>query len=230
MAIDHVSTDTTADAGAGATIVLTLPTGLTSSNVCILTLASADPSAGVGDFTAPSGWTSINTQITQFAGGGVGVHMWWCLGNNANLTFTKSGAVTWYGATIAAFSGVNTTTPIDATGTQNSNTGASSLTVNSVTIATNNAWEIFGCADWLDGTFTATGFTVSQTFGASGACCGLLYNQTPKSTGSTGTVTLNDSAGTSGQLIIASPFALRPTSSGVAATPDLYSLMGQGWI
>jgi hypothetical protein len=80
-----------------------------------------------------------------------------------------------------------------------------------MTIATANAWVLVGSADWLGGSQTITNFTKSENAAANASAC-LNYDTTPFGTGSTGTFTLNDSAGTSGQVLIWIPFALRPAS------------------
>jgi hypothetical protein len=222
MAISHTHTDTKDSSATGpATLAPAKPTGTVSTDVLILAMCVSNNGSATGSYTAPSGWTSVGNVTST--GNVIRVDVWWALGSVASTTFTKSGTVNAYGLVMAAFAGVDNTTPIDATGTANSNTGSATLTVNAVTIVTDQAWELIGTSDWNGGTFSATGFTVSAS-ATTGEETALLYNTTPKSTGSTGTVTLNDSASASAQSLCAVPFALRPASSFL---PKRFNIIGQ---
>lgn len=164
--------------------------------------------------TAPSGWTLVNSVINITTGGNrVSCYVWWSLGSNTNLGFTiPTDKVYDVGTVTLGFTGVDNTTPIDATGTANSTTVAASITSNAVTIATANAWHVVSLASWVGGTWSGTGFTVKQNAGSNedGTCA---YNTTPKSTGSTGTVSFSTTGGSTNQILIAIPFALRPDSA-----------------
>lgn len=146
----------------------------------------------------------------------------WSLGSNTNLTFTKSGSVVDVGWVCLGFTGVDNTTPIDATGTTSSNTGTSgtvSLTVNAVTVATSQAWEVFCYTPWNSGTITVT---PTATFNnvvnaAANEQANCFYNPTALGTGSTGTVATSIPFGSATQGVAAMPFALRP-AGGAAAT------------
>lgn len=215
MAIAHVHTDTTGDLNApGATFALTLPTGGLSSEICILALASSRSTGSpVGTWSLGAGWTSMFAAFSQNQTvGTLGLQAFWSLANNANLTATKSGTVDFAGWVAVDFSGVDTTTPIDVTPNTQGNAGAASLTVASVTIITNQAWDlIIGC-DWNSGVFTITNFTVSENAHVDEAT-GVCYNTTPKSVGATGTASFVSSASGSGQALAAARAALRPTGA-----------------
>jgi hypothetical protein len=224
VAIAHIGTDSKGSLASPATLNVTKPTGITpgSTDRLVLVTGCGDPSAA-GSYTAPAGWTSIGSVLNAgTASQHISVQAWHAAGDVANLAFTKSGSATDVGWVMLCFSGVDTTTPIDATGTANSNTGAATLTTNAVTIATDQAWHCIAFADWLSGTFSATGFTNAES-PLTNESAALLYNTTPKSTGSTGTVVVTSSAASSGQVLAGVPFALRPVV-GAAPTLDQY-----GW-
>ena len=198
----------------GATATITKPTGTVSTDVLVVFFGSGTSAGGANAVTAPSGWTVISTGFSATGTGGiVTIYGFWALGSVTNLGFTNSQTSNLdQGWACGAFTGCNTTTPIDATGTTNSNTATASLTTNAVTVATANAWHCIGFADWNSGAFTATSFTVSEN-AHTNESAGILYNTTPKSTGSTGTVLVTSSAAAASQILLAMPFALRPSTS-----------------
>lgn len=200
----------------GATVAITKPAGTAGTDILVAFFGSGTGSGGTsGSFTAPAGWTAISAAATANLGAAQAINLagFWSLGSNTNLTFTKTGTVADMGWVCLGFTGVDNTTPIDAVGTTNSSTGATTLTTNAVTVATSGAWHVIGFADWLGGTYSATGFTNVENAAANEAA-GCLYNPTPKSTGSTGTVVVTSSAASSGQLLAGMPFALRPAAGG----------------
>jgi hypothetical protein len=199
------------------TTTITLPTGTNSDDVLVVVIANDFGAVTAQSTTGPSGWTSIFSGFTVTSGSNhIQLNAFWALGSVANLGFTNSqtGGNYQQGWVCLGFTGVDNTTPIDATsGSNDSNTGASSLTVSSVTVATDQAWELIAFNDWLGKVaFTASGFAEKNN-AAANASVALLYNTTPKSTGATGTVSVANSDGTSGGEILAgSSFALRPSS------------------
>jgi hypothetical protein len=199
------------------TKTLTKPTGSTSATDILLCTWSSWESTGTSTLSTPAGWTLIAVVDT----GSVRSWTFWALGNVAATGFAwvAGGGGTDLGWVCLGFTGVDLTTPIDATGTTSTNTGANSITANAVTIATANAWHLIAGADNLDGVMSATGFTVKDNGSTLHMRASLLYNTTPKSTGSTGTVTVNNSAAASGQELAAVPFALRPAATATKAPP-----------
>lgn len=225
MAIAHVNTDTHASPSTiVASLAITMPTGATSSQVAILTITSNATTT----ITPPSGWTRIGSQVVQTNGTGtVCVDVFWSLGNNTQLTFTNNPtngthAQAWVCAT---FSGVDTTNPVDVAGTGNTSINSSTVVASSLTTTIANDWELICVGDINIGTYTATGFTVSQisTF----ASAGLLYNVTPLSIGATGTVTVTDSAANANNGLAALPFTLAvPHAVGSSFFKALNALSG----
>lgn len=225
MAISKVGTNSSGDSASTSNpLTVSKPTGITPDGTHILILVIATGAGGNPDAysTAPTGWTLVGSLLNQLnSADHISGWVYWSLGSNTNLGFTRTanvgGTVGWE---MVAFLGCDTTTPIDATGTANSSTANNAtLTTNLVTIATANAWHCIGFLDWLGGTFSATGFTNAENAAANESAA-LLYNTTPKSTGSTGTVVVTSSAGTSGQVLIGIPFALRPAAGGAAGIPN----------
>lgn len=199
----------------GTTVTISKPSGTASTDILILIFACGRTAGGAsGTYTSPSGWSAISTHFNQTGGGGTSVDLagFWSLGSNANLGFTKSGTVDFGGWICLAFTGVDNTTPIDATGTTNNNTGASSLTTNAVTIATSDAWHCIGFTDANDGAFSATNFTNTENNHVNQAA-GCLNRRTGLSIGTTGTVSVTSSASSTNQILLAMPFALRPADS-----------------
>jgi hypothetical protein len=227
MAISHVLTDTTADSATGGNLSVTLPTSIAATDIAILSVGAGRSGAVCGSYTAPAGWTKIGELVNGVNGSShVTGQVFWALGNVANLTFTVSGTTDEKGYVCAAFRGVDNTTPIDATGTaNNTTTNVSSITVNAVTVVTDQAWHLIALADWQGGTFSATSFTNSQN-GASNIGVTVMYNTTPKGTGSTGTVSVSSSGSTSGQVLTAVPFALMPSGGAAAGQPTAKRMGG----
>jgi hypothetical protein len=219
VAIAKILTNSSASVAAPATLTVTKPTGGTpgAADRLVLVVTGGNGGGNVGSYTAPAGWTSVGSVLNLAGGAGhTSLQVWHAAGDVASLGFTKSGTVADAGWVMLCFSGCDTTTPVDVAGTANSATGANSLATNALTVVTDQAWHLIGFADWLSGTYSATGFTVAASPTTNEACA-LLYNTTPKGVGSTGAVTVNDSASATNQNLMAVPFALRPAAA--ASTP-----------
>lgn len=220
MAIGFRSASSGDIASPTATTTISLQSGVQATDIVIVIFCTAQTTSP-STMTPPSGWTAIvgalngNDGINQY----VTINGFWALGNVTNLGFTNSfssGAK--QGWECAAFTGVDNTTPIDATGLTSFNHGSATLTANAVTVATANAWEVIGFGDFFKNRFTATGFTPLEngTPATNQTAC-ILYNSTPLGTGSTGTVSVSSNPFTgSQQILVAMPFALRPASAAVA--------------
>jgi hypothetical protein len=212
-----------------ATTTISKPTGTGNTGVLVVVFGT-DQSGTPGSITPPAGWTAIFTNVLVVVGStGVRLSGYWALGSVANLGFTNSSTGDQQGWVCREFTGVNNTTPIDVVdnGGTNHNTGSASLTVNSVTVATANAWELIAFASWLGGTNSATGFTAAQNVAtppATNADATLLHNPTPKGTGATGTVVVTSSSAATGQILIGVPFALRPAVTGTPTVSLLTSV------
>jgi hypothetical protein len=190
-------------------VTITKPAGTVATDVLVAVFAFR----GGDTITAPTGWTAVAT------GAGNATFLqscWWALGSVAALGFTysKPGAddVGWI---CSAFSGVDNTTPVDATGTTSTSTAALTVTANAVTVATANAYHLIAFSPWNAGTLSATGFTLVDNSPVTNQQVGLLYKSL-SATGSTGTVTCTVSGSATGQVLIAIPFALRPAAAAAA--------------
>jgi hypothetical protein len=213
VAITPALTDTTGDIGSlTATTVITKPAGANSSHRLVLTVSDDTSAATANVVTPPAGWTRIGSSITAGATGSkVTLDVFQAAGDVANLTFTNSQTGTNYqqGWVCSAFTGVDATTPVDVAGTANSNTGAATLATNGFTPASTGAVHLIAFCDWIGGTYSATGYTVSQN-GHVNAGAGLLYNLTALTGGvAEPGVTVGDSQPATGQVLAALPFALR---------------------
>ena len=213
-----IGNNTTGDSGsAGGTFDAVMPTGANGSSITLVIISSAnDVGTAIGSWTLPAGWTQIAIDTITGTTRPQCLQAAWSLGNNTNLTFTKSGSVKYLGWKVIDFTGVDLTTPIDATGTSNNNTGLGTITANAVTIITDQAWHLIAADDWnvAGGTISAPSFSSLQSVGPDASAC-LLYNSTPKAPGSTGTVVVTGTGGTdANNAMNAIPFALRPTSTG----------------
>lgn len=202
----------------GTTVTITKPAGTASTDILVAFFGSGRGAAGVvGTWTAPAGWTAIAANVQVTASNHIDLAGFWASGSVAGLGFSRSGTVDDMGWVCLGFTGVNGTTPVDATGTTNSATGSASIVANAVTVATDQAWHVVGLTSWAGGTWSATGFTLKQNADVNqDVTC--AYNPTPKSVGSTGTATFTTTGGSSGQLLAAMPFALRPAPA-VASLP-----------
>jgi hypothetical protein len=203
----------TATRDATGTGTLTKPTGALAGDLLVISL-SWD---ATGTLTAPAGWTALATNVGNATMKGAAYYRVVQAGD-ASWSWTVSGtpAVGWV---VQTFSGEDTTTPIDATGTTSTNTGAASLVANAVTVVTSQAIEVIANGAWNGSTvFTATGFTAVNNGATANQPASLLYNLTGKATGSTGTVTCTGSGSATGQILTAIPFALRP-AAGAAPGP-----------
>ena len=60
---------------------------------------------------------------------------------------------------LQSFSGINTSSPIDATGTASTSSAVNTITANNVTAVNSGAWELIGVAEATASNVTATKFT-----------------------------------------------------------------------
>jgi hypothetical protein len=212
-----------------ATTTITKPAGTASTDVLVVTFGTDIGGIAAAIVTAPSGWTAINTALAVTNGNSnVRLAAFWALGGVANLVFNNSATTDQEGWICVGFTGVDNTTPIDATAAPNSSSSATTLTTNAVTVATSGAWHCIPCIDW-NGSATdmsAPGFTTKQNASAQ-ANATLLYNATSKPAGSTGTVVVTSVSSATGQIIAAMPFALRPAGAGAAFVARRPYALGQ---
>jgi hypothetical protein len=218
----------TALASGSPTTTVTKPAAAAAGDVAIVVQSMGWGGQGPFSAVTPAGWTAIATDVGSSSATSA-------QRTSAFYRVLQAGDSTWaFGRTTAnsqsvdigivflAFTGVDNTTPIDATGTTATNTGSATISAPAVTIATANAWHCIAMGCWNGGAASATGFTdLPNANPATHEQADLLYNQTPKSAGSTGAVTVTQGAA-SGNQLSAIPFALRPAGGGgggAAANP-----------
>jgi hypothetical protein len=194
-----------------ATATITKPAGTVASDILIAVFSHG----GNTGWTAPAGWTTIAANVGT---SGRLASAFWAPGSVTGLTFSGTDIGYNIGWVCGAFTGVDATTPIDATGTTSTST-TGTIVANAVTVVTAQAWHTIAAKAWNAGTMTAPNFTTQDNGAGSAAqATFLLYNPTGKAAGSTGTVTLTASGSTTGQNLTAIPFALRP-AAGAAPGP-----------
>lgn len=223
MAIAHALTDTTGDISSmTATLSVSKPTSSGSTHRLILVICSETAQASLNAVTGDANWTRIGSslQLGSVHARSVTIDAFHAAGNVATASFSnsKTGSNYQQGYVCAAFTGVDATTPIDVTGSGDSNEASGTLTISSVTIVMDQSVDVVVAGDWLGtNAMTMTNFTVSEN-GHAQAATALLYNATPKSVGATGTATLNTNSGAS-ETNVALRFALRPASASTFAPP-----------
>lgn len=127
---------------ATTTVSLPAPTGRVAGDVLVPSFtADKNPTVAV-----PAGWTAITSGLS--IGSGARVFAYYRVVDSADpstYTWTLSTAMKWGGG-ITAYTGVNTTTPLDSSVATATNTtySATSITVGSVTTASNGAMLIGG--------------------------------------------------------------------------------------
>ncbi|MFJ5696813.1 PKD domain-containing protein, partial [Arthrobacter sp. NPDC093139] len=136
------STRTASTETATTTVSLPAPTGRAAGDVLVASFtADKNPTVAV-----PAGWTAITSGLS--IGTGARVFAYYRVvgsADPASYTWTLSTAVKWGGG-ITAYTGVNTTTPLDSTVATavNSSFTATSIAVGSITTASNGALLIGG--------------------------------------------------------------------------------------
>ena len=112
---------------------------------------------------------------------------------------------------LQSFSGINTSSPIENTGTTSANSGSNTITGNSVTVNSSGAWELIGVSQSNGGTIpTATSFTALSNEDRNST---LLYNTTALNPGATGAVTVTGGGPAAGNMLVAIPFTIVPAST-----------------
>lgn len=175
-------------------------------------------SSNGGTATTPSGWTEIyrETTLTNPKGG-----LWIKVASGSesgNLAVTMASSTG--NAQMFRYTGVDPTTPQDATAQTYSNSANSNTVIPAITTVTANTLLIYANAG-NSGTVTMTAPGTERVdhgaLGGTGTKAGALYDEAVAGTGSTGTRTITLSAGRAnwGAMI-----ALRPASAGpITATP-----------
>ena len=130
-------------------ITLTRPAGTVAGDVMLASLSVR----GTSTVTAPAGWALIRTDTYTAS---LRMHSYWRLAtasDPASWTWTFSGSRLAAG-TIHAYSGVNTTTPIDASGGQAASTTSATATAPSITTTVSNTRLVAFFANMSNSTWT----------------------------------------------------------------------------
>lgn len=216
----RASGSVTYDVHQPSSTVITKPAAAAAGDVAILLLSYGWATGAARSMSLTAGWTGIAINVGSTGTLGERTDAYYRVIQAGDTTWTATPSVTGIdlGITFIAFTGVDNTTPIDATGTTATNSASNTITAPLVTVVTNQSWELIGIGSYMGGGCTATGFTEFANAG-SNEYAGVLYNTTPKSTGSTGTVVVTTAASATGNVMSAIPFALRPAGGGVAFMP-----------
>jgi hypothetical protein len=167
-------------------------------------------------WVTPAGWSVFAANVTV---GGMYVSVWYrvILSGDTSWAFSTSSLNT-VSLIFVAFTGVNTSVPLDTAGSGNTSSSSQTVTASSITIANSGAfWMHAVAAIQPNGTnpqFSATGFTEYDNGALTYSLAypvGLLW-QGPMSSGATGTTVISSTrASGASQYLIAVPFALDAT-------------------
>ena len=188
-------TPTRAEAASATTITATLPTDRQAGDLVIVLFALTNP----GTITPPSGWTALYSPTSFGTGNAVSIAAYYRFSPPSAPAISHTGTAGRIAALCQAYSGVNSTTPIDVTPVVTGATGTS-IVANGVTTTVANTLLISGVVRDI-GSATANptipaGMTsvVITGNGNNGRCSGLAQEARPTA-GASGTRTWADSAG-----------------------------------
>jgi hypothetical protein len=155
--------------GGPASVAPAKPAGTVSTDILVCIICSGGGT--LLTITPPSGWTLIKRQDNGTTSTAAA---YWALGSVASSTFTLSGSVDAVSAIIAGYTGVDNTTPMDATGVGQNNAASTTVTSPSITTVTANAQIVFLGAPYdptrtSPGTWTTVFGTVRGSTGIRGA-------------------------------------------------------------
>ena len=170
--ITQVGTATTA-ANSGTMVTINKPTGVVSGHLMIALITENETSNNsdidAGDIVAPAGWTPLGTSSIEFGADN---------GNNeavasvfyriagasegASYAFTLDPQATGGYGTIFAYSGVDATTPIDASGAFSAGATGTALSATSITTTTANAMVFMLTATSQGAAITISGWTTTS--------------------------------------------------------------------
>lgn len=205
---------------AATTLVASYPATVNAGDLLVMHIISNG-----GAITSPAGWTVAYREGTLAnPKGGVWVKI--AAGTEGGTTFNITQASTTACGMMWTYTGVDQTTPLDATPSTYSNaTAVATVILPSITTVTAGAWLVYGTGG-NSGTSRSVGpagSTERFDFGSAGGLstkAGALYDEPFPTAGATGTRTTNwtDSAGASvtraGWGVL---FALRPAAAGGGA-------------
>lgn len=203
-------------------IALTFGSTPADNSIIFLYYGSKGNAGVFATLTWPSGFTELVNQTVS--GGGVDNQVavaWKRAASESSATYTLS--IGGSGDSIQALSGlvwtgVDTTTAFDVTGSGQTGSFATSIAVNSITTSTANAVHVIFCDAMTgdQGSFTATGYTQAALCSSSNKRSWSGYKLIAAA-GATGSVTVN---GTAADQFVAYSLALKPASGGAASIPN----------
>lgn len=199
-------------ASSSSSVTVNKPSGIVNTDVMIAVVAYAS-----GTLTTPSSWTNIFTTVGtngtvaayyKVAGGSEPADYTWSINTSGSLSVATVG-----------FYNVNTSTPINISGSQANNTASTTMTAPSVTTTIPETMLLYlgGIADPSGGSTTVLppgGMTEDSDAGA-GTVTTYIAEEIVSSTGATGSRAATISAS---MRTIAGLVALTPTSAGAGST------------
>lgn len=150
MAIVFRAASTNTTYTAVTTVTLTAPAGVTATDIVLAVFGSTGAGrASQPSITAPAGWTLAKAQVDATNFGDLSV--FWALGNvNFANAFTIGNGANVSGSCFSlAYTGVNNSTPMDATAVGQNNVAGTTETAPSISTVTANAWLV-GAFLWND--------------------------------------------------------------------------------
>ena len=138
-------TPTTASVTTGTTLTITKPTAVVAGDVMMASIAQYATSSAAA---SASGWTAIKSgSLSSTSRFGTVLYKIAGASEGSSYTFTLSPSVSGAVGDIVAFSGVDNTTPLDATGSGFATASSTAVGGTAITTTTNNAAAIlFGMA------------------------------------------------------------------------------------
>jgi hypothetical protein len=223
--VARTSTATTATSTASGDLAISTPAGIQNDDVLILAIAtrtSTEYVTGVDDGSGNSFTRHGHYSIAGNANNGIAVYKKvWSTGDATSWTIRNSnGSSKGLVGMMMAYSGVDTTTPIEATGTAGGNgSSGTSSTFAAVTTLTDEAWLVGALA----GLIGSDGWVSENTIGTERAdksnagntptrLSGALFDGFQAAAGSSGTKTATHTSSVSATIM----FALKPKSFGGA--------------
>lgn len=237
MAIARRGTPTTAAMTAGGTTVtISVPAGVVNGDVMVLVAFGNDSTSDT--FADPTGWTAEDLATS---GTNTRMKVWWRVAASepASYAVTVSGGVnTKYVAAMAAYSGVDNTTPFSAHAILAETTAQTAHTTSSITPGSVNDWVVSAFGDrsttsgskntnWTPTSPAAEQADVNNNTAAASPWCALEWNDDNGTVGSTAATTRTSTSTISQANAVMWAGALKPAAA-AAGRQQTLSLLGAG--
>jgi hypothetical protein len=214
----------TYDKSGASSVTVTMPSGTQTGDLMVATASLGQSGSLNVTWSTPSGWTAIASNVgVAGTASGERTSVYYRVaaggdtGGTTTWTFSLSGGSVDAGIALQSFSGVNTSSPIDNTGTTGTDTGATSVGAATFTVNNSNSWWILGCGDYSAGSNgdTDSGFTFLNN-AAVDEYASLGYKGPISSTGATTISQGSGGGGSSGNSMSLISFTIAPavTSGG----------------